>query len=289
MLAPMTNATDDLRFSIIAELGVRPDIDPGAEVERRVAFLVDYLRSTPATGFVLGISGGQDSTLAGRLCQLAAERLRDEGLAAARFIAVRLPHRVQADEEDAQTALAFIRPDETVTVDISHAADAAARVVAAALDPLPDHSGPLRDFVRGNIKARERMIAQYAIAGQLGLLVVGTDHAAEAVTGFFTKYGDGGVDLTPLTGLTKRQGAALLEHLGAPESTWRKVPTADLEDDRPALPDEVALGVTYAQIDDYLEGRDGVPAEAAARIERLFLGSRHKRAVPASPLDDWWR
>ena len=112
----------------------------------------------------------------------------------------------------------------------------------------------LRDFVRGNIKARERMVIQYSIAGQLNLLVVGTDHAAEAVTGFFTKYGDGGVDITPLTGLTKRQGAALLQELGAPPSVWEKVPTADLEDDRPALPDEVALGLTYTQIDDYLEG-----------------------------------
>lgn len=133
------------------------------------------------------------------------------------------------------------------------------------------------------------MVAQYAVAGQLGHLVVGTDHAAEAVTGFYTKYGDGGVDVTPLAGLTKRQGAALLQHLGAPESTWVKVPTADLEDDRPGVPDEVALGVTYAQIDDYLEGRDGVPPEAASRIERLFLGSRHKRAMPATPRDRWWR
>lgn len=290
MLADMSDSSPaDLRSTIIAELGVRPDVDPADEVERRVSFLVDYLRSTPATGFVLGISGGQDSTLTGRLCQLAAERLRDEGLDAARFVAMRLPYGVQADEADAQTALGFIRPDACVTVDVRPAADAASAAAAAALDPLPDHEGPLRDFVRGNVKARERMIAQYAVAGQLGYLVVGTDHAAEAVTGFFTKYGDGGVDLTPLTGLTKRQGAALLRHLGAPESTWRKVPTADLEDDRPALPDEVALGVTYEQIDDYLEGVDGVPAEAAARIEQLFTASRHKRAVPASPLDDWWR
>ncbi|HMT48517.1 ammonia-dependent NAD(+) synthetase [Dietzia sp. UBA5065] len=279
----------EIRTAIIEELGVRPEIDPAAEVDRRVCFLVDYLRSTPATGFVLGISGGQDSTLAGRLCQLAAEKLRDEGLAAARFVAMRLPYGAQSDEADAQTALEFIRPDAAITVDVRAASDAASAAAATALDALPDHAGPLRDLVRGNIKARERMIAQYAVAGQLGLLVVGTDHAAEALTGFFTKYGDGGVDLTPLTGLTKRQGAALLRHLGAPESTWRKVPTADLEDDRPGLPDEVRLGVTYEQIDDYLEGRDGVPADAAARIEQMFVVSRHKRAVPASPLDTWWR
>ncbi|QGW24059.1 NAD synthetase [Dietzia sp. DQ12-45-1b] len=278
-----------LRASIIHELGVRPDIDPAQEVDRRVAFLADYVRSTPATGFVLGISGGQDSTLTGRLCQLAAEKLRDEGLPSARFVAMRLPHGTQADEADAVVALDFIRPDARVTVDVQPASATMSAITAEALEVLPDHGGPLRDFVRGNVKARQRMVAQYAVAGQLGLLVVGTDHAAEAVTGFFTKYGDGGVDLTPLTGLTKRQGAALLRYLGAPESTWRKLPTADLEDDRPGLHDEEALGVTYEQIDDYLEGRDGVSAEAVDRIEQLFLATRHKRAVPATPLDTWWR
>ncbi|KEF34138.1 NAD synthetase [Deinococcus sp. RL] len=270
-----------LRDHIRRELGVLPDIDPAAEVERRVTFLADYLRAAGARGFVLGISGGQDSTLAGRLCQLAAERVRGEG-GAATFLAVRLPYGVQADEADARRALAFIRPDRTVTVNIKAAVDASAGAVAEALGQ------PLRDFVRGNVKARERMVAQYALAGQEGLLVVGTDHAAEALTGFFTKYGDGGVDLTPLTGLTKRQGAQLLAHLGAPEATWRKVPTADLEDDRPGLPDEVALGVTYAQIDAYLEGRE-VPGDVAARLERLYLATRHKRTTPVTPFEDWWR
>ena len=270
-----------LRERIIRELHVRPDIDPASEVKRRVAFLCAYLLSTPAKGFVLGISGGQDSTLAGRLCQLAAERLRVQGHDAT-FLAVRLPYGVQADEADAQTALDFIRADREVTVNIKGAVDASAAAAQAAL------GGELRDFVRGNVKARERMVAQYALAGQLGLLVVGTDHAAEALTGFYTKYGDGGADLTPLTGLTKRQGAQLLAQLGAPERTWRKVPTADLEDDRPGLPDEVALGVTYAQIDAYLEGR-AVSDEAAARLERLFLNSRHKRALPVTPFDGWWR
>jgi NAD+ synthase len=270
-----------LRDRIRAELNVQPDIEPAGEIDRRVSFLCAYLAATPAAGFVLGISGGQDSTLAGRLCQLAAERVRAQG-GAATFVGVRLPYGVQADEADAQTALAFIRPDHAVTVNIRPGADAAARAAADALGT------DLRDFVRGNVKARERMVAQYAIAGQLNLLVVGTDHAAEAVTGFFTKYGDGGVDLTPLTGLTKRQGAQLLAHLGAPEGTWRKVPTADLEDGRPGLPDEVALGVTYAQIDAYLEGRD-VEDSAAARIEAMFLNTRHKRAVPVTPFDGWWR
>jgi NAD+ synthase len=271
-----------LRQAIVAELGVQPVIEPKVEVRRRIDFLKDFLRSTPATDSVLGISGGQDSTLTGRLCQLAAEELRAEGREAT-FVAVRLPYGVQADEEDAQIALRFIRPDRSIEVNVKPGADAVAAEVARSLD-----EAGLRDFVRGNIKARERMVIQYALAGQLNMLVVGTDHGAEAVTGFFTKYGDGGVDLTPLTGLTKRQGAALLQELGAPPSVWEKVPTADLEDDRPALPDEIALGMTYAELDDYLEGKDVTP-EVAARVESIFRTTRHKRTVPVTPFDTWWK
>ncbi|WP_280252206.1 ammonia-dependent NAD(+) synthetase [Nocardia abscessus] len=272
----------NLREQIISELGVLPSIEPKDEVRRRIDFLKDYLNATPARGFVLGISGGQDSALAGRLCQLAAEELRGDGVDAT-FLAVRLPYGVQADEADALTALTFVQPDRQVVVNVRPGANAAAAETASGLQV-----DNLRDFVRGNIKARERMVIQYALAGQENLLVVGTDHAAEAVTGFFTKYGDGGVDLTPLTGLTKRQGAALLQELGAPASIWSKVPTADLEDDRPALPDEEALGLRYSEIDDYLEGKEVTP-EVAERLEKIFRDTRHKRTVPVTPLDTWWR
>lgn len=277
----MSLIRSELRTRILRDLAVQSSIDPAHEVTRRVDFLKQYLRATPARGFVLGISGGQDSTLAGKLCQRAAAELRKEG-GQAEFLAVRLPYAEQADEADAQIALDFIDPDRTVTVDIAAASDAAATATAEALD-----SEQISDFVRGNIKARQRMIAQYALAGELGYIVVGTDHAAEAITGFFTKFGDGGVDITPLTGLTKRQGGALLRELGAPESTWKKVPTADLEDDRPALPDEEALGVTYEDIDDYLEGKE-VDEEVSDKLERMYLNTRHKRAVPVTPFDDWW-
>lgn len=277
----MSESAVTLRDQIRSALHVKSQIDPAQEIEQRVDFMVQYLQSTPTKGFVLGISGGQDSTLAGRLCQLAAEKLRADGREAT-FTAVRLPYGVQADEADAQTALQFIQPDRSLSINVKGAVDAASAAAKEALGT------ELRDFVRGNIKARERMVAQYAIAGQDNLLVVGTDHAAEAVSGFYTKYGDGGVDLTPLTGLTKRQGAQLLQHLGAPESTWRKVPTADLEDQRPGLPDEAALGVTYAQIDAYLEGRE-VAEAAAKRIEQMYQNTRHKRTTPVTPFDGWWK
>lgn len=281
-----------LQAEIIRQLHTHPEIDPEEEVNRRVDFLVDYFRAAHARGFVLGISGGQDSTLAGKLSQLAAEKLRAEGTDAS-FIAVRLPHGVQADENDAQIALRFIQPDESITVNIEPATTAITEQVQQALDsveskPVGSQRPTVSDFNKGNIKARMRMIAQYAIAGVDGMLVIGTDHAAEAITGFYTKHGDGGVDLIPLQGLNKRQGAALLRHLGAPDSTWKKIPTADLEEDRPALPDEVALGITYSAIDDYLEGREVSP-EDAARIEKLWTVSRHKRTVPPGPSETWWR
>lgn len=286
----MTIPKDSVRGRIIADLNVSPEIDPAAEIEARVGFLVDYLAATGARGYVLGISGGQDSTLAGRLAQMAVERVRaDAGgttpdhLTDPVFIAVRLPHGVQADEDDAQIALRFIDPDESVVVDIEPATTAIDDAVAAALKVRE-----LGDFNKGNVKARLRMAAQYALAGDNGLLVIGTDHAAESVMGFFTKFGDGGADILPLAGLNKRQNRQLLQHLGAPEQLWAKVPTADLLDDKVGQPDEVEMGVAYEHIDDYLEGRD-VPEAAAEHIERTWLRSRHKRTVPVAVADDWWR
>jgi NAD+ synthase len=279
---PLSSAsifTTPLRDQIRLELQVQPHIDPALELEKRLNFLVDYLRHSKTKGLVLGISGGQDSTLTGKLCQLAAEQARALGLEC-QFWAVRLPYGVQNDEADAQIALEFIRPDRIITVNIKPMTD-------ALVQTLEGTGTVVGDFVRGNIKARARMVAQYALAGQEGLLVVGTDHAAEAVTGFFTKFGDGGVDLTPLTGLTKRQGAQLLQHLAAPQSTWQKVPTADLEDNRPGLADETALGLSYAQMDDYLEGLE-VPESVSKKLEGLFLQTRHKRALPVTPFDLWW-
>ncbi|OHO34494.1 NAD(+) synthetase [Corynebacterium sp. HMSC034E11] len=271
-----------MQSEIIAALGVSPVIDPAAEIDRRVQFLADYLDHTGAKGYVLGISGGQDSTLAGKLAQLAVEKRREAG-SAAEFVAVRLPHGVQADEDDAQLALRFIAPDETVTVDIEPATTALSGAVAGALGV-----EGLGDFNKGNVKARMRMIAQYAIAGERGLLVIGSDHAAENVTGFFTKHGDGAADLIPLAGLNKRQGATMLKHLDADPRLWEKVPTADLEEDRPALPDEEALGITYAHIDDYLEGKT-IPADAQKRLEHLWRIGQHKRHMPPGPADTWWR
>ncbi|MCW3814228.1 ammonia-dependent NAD(+) synthetase [Micromonospora sp. DR5-3] len=264
---------------IADELQVASGFDAAAEIERRVVFLADRLIDTGLTALVLGISGGVDSTTAGRLCQLAVERARDAGHPAV-FVAMRLPYGVQADEHHAQAALAFIRPDRVLTVDVKPASDAALDALVAGGLTFTDAAQ--QDFVHGNVKARQRMIAQYAVAGAMGGLVVGTDHAAEAVTGFFTKHGDGAADVVPLTGLTKRRVRALARALGAPAELVGKAPTADLESLAPGKLDEDALGLTYEQIDDYLEGRP-VPAEVAEALVARYRATEHKRGLPIAP------
>jgi len=271
-----------LQEHIVAEMKVQPEINPELEIRRSIDFMKDYLLKHPSLkGFVLGISGGQDSTLLGKLAQMAIDELNTNNNEY-EFIAIRLPYGVQADESDAQDALAFIKPTKTVTVDIKPSVDASAVSVAMALDT------KISDFDKGNVKARHRMEVQYHIAAMRRLAVLGTDHSAEAVTGFFTKFGDGGADLCPLFRLNKRQGRALLMALGGPEHLYLKQPTADLEDEKPGIADEIALGITYDAIDDYLEGRP-VLEKDAEQIEHWYQRSKHKRTVPITVFDEWWK
>ncbi len=268
-----------MRQAILAEMKVQPTIDAAFEVERRVAFLQRKLKEAHCTSLVLGISGGVDSTTTGRLAQLAVEGLNQaEGSDKYQFIAVRLPYTVQQDEHDAQLALGFIKPSKLVTVNIHAGTDGVHEAVTGAIQTagleLPAQSSV--DFHKGNVKARMRMVAQYEIAGLSNGLVIGTDHSAENITGFYTKHGDGACDLAPLFGLSKRQVRALADHLGAPQELVHKMPTADLEEDRPHLPDEDALGLTYQQIDDFLEGK-AVSEEVEAKLIAIYQRTQHKR------------
>lgn len=273
----------DLQKQIIEELHAMPEINVEEEIRKSIDFMKAYAKKHSfIKGFVLGISGGQDSTLTGKLAQLAVDELNEEvGEKKYAFIAVRLPYGVQADEQDCQDALDFIQPDKVYKVNIKEAVDASERALAAA-------GIELSDFAKGNEKARERMKVQYSIAAMHQAVVLGTDHAAEAITGFFTKFGDGGADLMPLFRLNKRQGKQMLAHLNCPKHLYLKVPTADLEEDRPSLPDEVALGLTYEQIDDYLEGKE-IPEDAQKVLEGHYLRSEHKRHLPITIFDDFWK
>lgn len=272
-----------LQAEIIADLKTQPTIDPKAEIRRSVDFLKDYLKkNTFLKTYVLGISGGQDSTLVGALAEQVVREMRAEtGDETYQFIAVRLPYGEQADESDAMAAIDFMQADQVRRVNIKASVDAMVQALA-------ETEVTVSDFNKGNIKARVRMIAQYGIAGEMKGAVLGTDHSAESITGFYTKFGDGGADLVPIFRLDKRQGKAMLAELKAPKHLYEKIPTADLEEDRPALPDELALGVTYNQIDDYLEGRE-VAEEAATKIEKWYQKTAHKRHLPITVFDTFWR
>lgn len=265
--------------AIRREMKVLPNIDPAFEVERRVSFIKSKLVQSNTTNLILGISGGIDSTTCGRLAQLAIDQLNQkQSDLNYRFIAVRLPYDIQADEDDAQLALKFIQPSESLAVNIKPGVDGIHNEVLSVLDKndLITASEPAIDFTKGNTKARTRMVIQYEVVGLLGGLVIGTDHSAENITGFFTKWGDGACDLAPLFGLSKRQVRQVAEFLGAPLSLIEKTPTADLECLVPQKADEHALGITYDELDDFLEGKS-VRETTKARIIEVYQKTQHKR------------
>jgi len=268
--------------AIIDEMKVLPEIDIQFEIRRRIDFIKKTLTQSGLTNLVLGISGGVDSSTCGRLAQLAVnelnEELCDSSTQKYQFIAVRLPFGVQADEADAQQAINFIQPSHCVTTNVHDGVDGIHQQVINALASaeLLSASETQIDFSKGNVKARARMISQYHIAGILGGLVIGTDHSAENITGFFTKWGDGACDLAPLFGLSKRQVRMLAKALGAPSILVEKAPTADLECLDPGKTDEDALGISYEQLDDFLEGK-AVSNEVKAHIINIYLRTQHKR------------
>lgn len=274
------------KLTIIEEMRVLPEIDPDFEIQRRVSFIQNQLMASGCKSLVLGISGGVDSSTCGRLAQLAVEDLNQKNNRSEyQFVAVRLPYGVQQDEGDAQTSLNFIQPSKSLTVNIKAGADAINASVCATLEDnnmLPDDATV--DFAKGNVKARARMTSQYEIAGMLGGLVLGTDHSAENITGFYTKFGDGACDLAPLFGLSKRQVRLLAKTMGAPDSLVNKTPTADLECLSPQKEDEQVLGMSYDDIDNFLEGKE-VDADTAARLITIYIRTQHKRLPIATIYD----
>jgi NAD+ synthase len=272
--------------TVIEQMRVLPKIDVNYEVDRRVDFIKSQLINSGMTTLVLGISGGIDSCALGKLAQISVNQLNQEYARNYQFIAVRLPYNVQADEVDAQASIDFIQPSQNLAVNIQPGADAIDQQTRLALDTagLLSASESKCDFVKGNVKARTRMVIQYQVAGLLDALVLGTDHSAENITGFYTKYGDGACDLAPLFGLNKRQVRQIAEFLGAPQNIIYKAPTADLESLAPQKSDEQALGMSYDQIDDFLEGRE-VAIEIAEKLVAIFEKTQHKR-VPIPTIYD---
>lgn len=275
---------NELQKKIIKEMGVRPTIDAREEIKKSIDFIKAYFMKHPfLKTSVLGISGGQDSTLVGKVAQMAMEELRLEtGDLDYKFLAVNLPYGEQKDRTDVKDAMSWIQPDIRLDVNIKSSVDALVQAIEE------NREIEVSDFNKGNIKARARMIVQFALAGDRRGVVLGSDHAAENIVGFFTKFGDGAADLMPIFRLNKRQGRILLEEMGAPRHLIYKVPTADLEDDHPLQADEDVLGVSYQAIDDYLEGKKIEEADRVT-IEKLYNNSKHKRHLPVTIFDDFWK
>lgn len=265
-----------LQQQIIKRFGVQPQIDPDAEIRKRVDFLKQYVKDAMASGLLIAISGGIDSAVTTGLCKQATDELTAETGKGYMTLGVFQPYHTQADISDSYATAKAFKLHHTVKMNIGKAVDEAACEVEETCRQLPNFC-PLTVPNKGNMKVRLRMVMQYALAFDLNLLVVGTDHASEALTGFYTKWGDGAVDITPLSSLNKRQIRQLAEHIGVPQSVIDKAPSAGLWEGQT---DERELNITYRHNSDYLEGKN-VPNDVHERIERQYVKTEHKRsAIP---------
>lgn len=269
----------NLKAESLQEFGVidTEKFDVKHAIRARIDYLKEFLKTTQLKGFVLGISGGVDSSTAGRLCQLACEELRSEGYHA-QFVAMRLPAGVQLDEADAQEAVRFINADKMITVNIGKAANLISEqgvMEYTTIEKQPPTDFQI-DFNKGNIKARMRMLAQYQVGAMYNAAVIGTDHNTEGVCGFWTKWGDGACDLIVLNGLNKTQVRLVAKELGAPKLLWNKVATADLEELAPQKTDESVLDVDYDILDKFLEGKE-IDKKTEYKIVRQYQITQHKR------------
>lgn len=272
---------EEVKKEILSLYGVVPSEQFDADVacSKRVDYLKNYMRRIGRKGFVLGISGGVDSTTAGRLAQLACEQLRAEGYEA-HFYAVRLPAGVQLDEDDAQAALDFIRPDKILTINIGEAANTLNKscvgsILAEGTTLTPEEI----DYHKGNTKARARMAAQYYLAAAYGCVVLGTDHSGEKIPAFWTRGGDEIADVLVLNGLSKRHVRLCAKHLGAPKKLWAKAPTADLEELNPGKLDDDGFGFPYEALDDFLEGK-AIDPNIETKILEKYDATRYRRSPP---------
>ncbi|MCR8643105.1 ammonia-dependent NAD(+) synthetase [Paenibacillus sp. N1-5-1-14] len=265
-----------LQQEIIARLGVQPEIDVDQEIRKRVDFLKDYVLKTDVSGLLIAISGGIDSAVAAGLCQQATDELTAEQGKEYKTVGVFQPYSTQEDIEDSYATARAFNMKHQVETNIEDAVDEIGILTEYGMKQIGVHQHISRAG-KGNVKARTRMVVQYALAFDLNLLVVGTDHASEAITGFYTKWGDGAVDITPLSTLNKRQVRMVAAKIGVPQSILDKAPTAGLWDGQT---DEGELGITYEDNSNYLEGKQIAP-EIQEKLERQYMKTEHKRsAIP---------
>jgi NAD+ synthase len=249
-----------------------------------VEWLTERMTIAGARGFAVGLSGGVDSAVVSRLCQMAAP---------GKVVGVVMPcHSDPRDEEDALLLAREINLPWT-RVDLAPAYDRLVQDLQAAYAQLPPDQRPasplqVDDLAArvplANVKPRMRMTALYFVANSLNYLVAGTGNRSELTIGYFTKYGDGGVDLLPLGNLLKSEVRAIAREIGVPESIVAKPPSAGLW---LGQTDEDEMGFTYADLENYLtNGPETIAPALGMRIERLMRASGHKRELAPTPPEE---
>ena len=230
-----------------------------------VAWIREYVAGAKCRGVVFGLSGGLDSAVIAVLCKRAFP----------------------------DNALGVIMPCYSSEVDLKHARAVAKKfqipISTIALEgvfdsllralPVGDYEPATKKLAEANLKPRLRMLTLYYLANRLGYLVVGTGNRSEISVGYFTKYGDGGVDILPLGNLVKSQVRELAFHLGIPKEIIQKPPSAGLW---AGQTDEGEMGITYEELDRYLISAKAAE-EVKKKVDAMMAGGAHKRATPAIP------
>lgn len=239
--------------------------------EEKIQLTVEWLREKVAEsgtkGILVGLSGGIDSSVVAHLIQRAFPK---------NALGVILPCKSSdSDAVDGELA-AKVASLKHLTIDLTQTHEVLLKEIESQMIGFETENHRLTD---ANLRARLRMSTLYGIANNLNYLVAGTDNAAEIVTGYFTKYGDGGVDILPLANLTKREVFEWGRILGVPESVLNRAPSAGLWEGQT---DESEMGTTYEMIDDYVEGKE-IPQNDRTIIENLYRRSEHKRNMPPAP------
>ncbi len=233
------------------------------EVERIIRWLKLNVEKAGARGAVFGLSGGVDSAVVAAICKKAFQK---------NCLGVIMP--CQSSPEDVchatQVAKGMGLPLETVVLD---------EVYTTLIRKL-NTGKQANELVLANIKPRLRMTVLYYFGGLYNYLVIGTSNRSEILTGYFTKYGDGGVDLQPIGHLLKTEVIKMAEYLNIPEEVIKKPPSAGLF---PEQTDEKEMGITYEELDSYLAGREEVPQRVRSIAKELIRKTEHKRHMPPVP------
>ena len=237
-------------------------MEAGRLAEKLVLWIRDKVLAAGCKGVVIGMSGGIDSSVLAVLCQRA---FPDSTLG------VIMPCGSQPEDKEHAHLVAskFSISMTEVVLD---------EVLNALLGVLPA-SKASPEMARANLKARLRMLTLYYMANQLGYMVAGSGNRSELAVGYFTKYGDGGVDFLPLGNLVKGEVRELARFLGVPDAIIDKPPSAGLWEGQT---DEQELGISYDELDNYLL-TGGASVEVRQKMEAMMAASEHKRMIPPVP------